>query len=70
MGTMMGHTQIAVTARERFMQAVNDELTRFEQKETEFRRRERRDRAAELNMPTDNATGTFRSRTELRQKGL
>jgi hypothetical protein len=52
---MMGHTQIAVTARERFMQAVNEELTRFEQKETEFRRHERRDRAAELNMPTDES---------------
>ena len=61
MGTMMGHTQIAVTARERFMQAVNEELARFEQKETEFRRHERRDRAAELNMPTENEAGIVRS---------
>jgi hypothetical protein len=58
---MMGHTQIAVTARERFMQAVNEELTRFEQKETEFRRHERRDRAAELNMPAESQAGSFRS---------
>jgi hypothetical protein len=58
---MMGHTQIAVTARERFMQAVNEELTRFEQKETEFRRHERRDRAAELNMPADSEAGSVRS---------
>jgi len=57
----MGHTQIAVTARERFMQAVNEELTRFEQKETEFRRNERRDRAAELNIPATNDAGAFRN---------
>jgi hypothetical protein len=58
---MMGHTQIAVTSRERFMQAVNEELTRFEQKETEFRRNERKDRAAELNMPAASAAGIVRS---------
>ena len=57
----MGHTQIAVTARERFMQAVNEELTKFEQKETEFRRNERRDRAAELNMPAEGNAGIARN---------
>jgi hypothetical protein len=57
----MGHTQIGVTPRDRFMQAVNEELTRFEQKETEFRRNERRDRAAALNMPVENHVGIVRN---------
>jgi hypothetical protein len=48
---MMGQTQIAVTARERFLQSVQKEMARFEQKEIEFLKRDQRERAAELKMP-------------------
>jgi hypothetical protein len=49
-GNTMQHTQITA-ARDRFMQAVQQELARFERSELEFRQRERKDRAAELNIP-------------------
>jgi hypothetical protein len=49
----MQPTQIT-TARDRFMQAVQQEPAKFERYELEFRRRERKDRAAELSIPTES----------------
>jgi hypothetical protein len=57
LGTMMGHTQIAVTSRDRFMQAAQKEMAKFERQEIEFRKQDRKERAAELQMPmADNET--------------
>jgi len=48
---MIGHTQLAVTPRDRFLQAAEQELIAFERREREFIRKERRERAAELQIP-------------------
>jgi hypothetical protein len=48
---MTGHTQLAVTPHDRFLQAVYRELTEFERREREFLRKERQERAAELQIP-------------------
>jgi hypothetical protein len=48
---MMEHTQIAVTPREHFMHAAKSELARFERHEIEFRKKDRQERAAELQIP-------------------
>jgi hypothetical protein len=48
---MTGHTQLAVTPRDRFLQAVQKELETFEQREREFIRREREERATQLRLP-------------------
>lgn len=51
----MEHTQIAVTSRDRFMQAAQNEMAKFERQEIEFRKQDRQERAAELQIPmTDN----------------
>jgi hypothetical protein len=52
---MTGHTQLAVTPRDRFLQAAQQELAAFERREREFSKKERQERAAELQIPTDNA---------------
>ncbi len=51
----MEYTRIDATPRERFMQAVSDELTKFERHEAELRKRDRQERAAELHLPLDRA---------------
>jgi hypothetical protein len=48
---MTGHTQLAITPRDRFLEAAQKELAAFEQKEREFSRKERQERAAELQIP-------------------
>jgi hypothetical protein len=48
---MTGHTQLAVTPRDRFLQAAQKELIEFERREREFSRKERQERAAELHIP-------------------
>jgi hypothetical protein len=48
---MMGHTQLAITPRDRFLQTAQKELVAFEQREREFSKKERQERAAELRMP-------------------
>jgi hypothetical protein len=45
--------RIANAARDRFMLEVNAELIKFEQREGEFRKRERQERAARLQLPLD-----------------
>jgi hypothetical protein len=47
---MMEHTQIARTPRDRFMQAAQREMAKFEHEEIEFRRKDQAERAAELNI--------------------
>jgi hypothetical protein len=49
---MAGHTLIGATARDRFMQAAQSEMAKFERQEIEFRKKDRAERAAELQIPT------------------
>jgi hypothetical protein len=53
LGTMVEHTQIAVTPRERFMHAAQKEMAKFERQEIEFRKNERKERAVELRLPIE-----------------
>ena len=67
---MAGRTQVG---KKHFMKTVHDELAKFEQKEIEFQKTERNQRAARLRLPigkhypplsksaTDGGAGTFRS---------
>jgi hypothetical protein len=48
---MAEHSVIGATARDRFMQAVQNEMARFERREIEFRKKDRAERAAELRIP-------------------
>ncbi|MBR1215582.1 hypothetical protein [Bradyrhizobium sp. JYMT SZCCT0180] len=50
---MTRHTQLAVTPRDRFFEAAQKELAAFEQREHEFSKKERKERAAELQMPIE-----------------
>ena len=45
---MIEYTWVAVTPRDRFLQAAEKELAKFERQEIEFRKKDREDRAAEL----------------------
>jgi hypothetical protein len=45
---MTSHTQLAVTPRDRFREAVQEELIAFERRELEFARRDRAERAERL----------------------
>jgi hypothetical protein len=44
------------TSRTHFMQAVNEELAKFERCEREFRKKDRDERAKGLQMPIENTT--------------
>lgn len=46
-------TQLAVTPRDRFLQAAQKEMIDFERREIEFRKKERKERAAELRLPVE-----------------
>jgi hypothetical protein len=50
---MSDRTQRAATSHTRFMQAVNEELTKFECREREFRHKDREERAKRLQMPVE-----------------
>ena len=50
---MTGHTQLAVTPRDRFLEAAQKELIAFERREREFRSKEKQERAAQLQLPTE-----------------
>jgi hypothetical protein len=50
---MTGHTQLAITPRDRFLEAAQKELTAFERREREFSKKEREERAAELRIPAN-----------------
>jgi hypothetical protein len=50
---MTGHTSLVVTPRDRFLEAAQQELLAFEQKELKFRKRDRLERAKELQLPVE-----------------
>ena len=50
---MTGLTQLAVTPRDRFLEAAQQELVAFEQREREFSKKERQERAAQLQLPVE-----------------
>ena len=52
---MTGHTQLAITPRDRFLEVAQKELAAFEQREREFSRKERQERAAQLQIPADHS---------------
>ncbi|XIA62668.1 hypothetical protein ACFIOY_24650 [Bradyrhizobium sp. TZ2] len=53
MRKIMGHTQLAITPRDRFLEAAQKELAAFERKESEFRKKLRKERAEQLQLPAD-----------------
>ena len=50
---MTRHTQLAVTPRDRFLETAQKELAAFEEREREFSKKERKERAAELQIPVE-----------------
>ncbi|MCP3460276.1 hypothetical protein [Bradyrhizobium sp. CCGUVB23] len=50
---MSARTQSAGTSRAEFMRAANDELTKFERREREFRKNDRDERAKTLQLPVE-----------------
>jgi hypothetical protein len=48
---MTGHTQLAITPRDRFLETAQKELVAFERREREFSKQDRKERAAELQIP-------------------
>jgi hypothetical protein len=52
---MTGHTQLVVTPRDRFLEAAQKELIAFERREREFRRKEKKERAEQLQLPFDRS---------------
>jgi len=50
---MAGHTQIAKSPQELFMQTVRKELAAFEKRELEFQAEQRKERAAKLKLPSE-----------------
>ena len=48
---MTEHTQLAITPRDRFLEAAQKELIAFERREREFTKRQKKERAAELQFP-------------------
>lgn len=50
---MTGHTQLAITPRDRFLDAAQKELMEFERREREFSKKEKQERAAELQIPLE-----------------
>jgi hypothetical protein len=52
---MTAHTKLAVTSRDRFLEAAKKELIAFEQREREFREKDWQERALNLRIPTETA---------------
>jgi hypothetical protein len=50
---MTGHTQLAITPRDRFLQAAQKEVAAFEERDRQFSKKERKERAAELQIPVE-----------------
>lgn len=46
-------TQLAMTPRDRHLEAARKELIEFERRENQFRKRDRQERAAELRLPVE-----------------
>ncbi|MGM4892627.1 hypothetical protein [Tardiphaga sp. 839_C3_N1_4] len=47
----MQHAQPPMTKYEQFLQQANEQMLAFERRESEFRKKERAERAAELHLP-------------------
>ena len=47
------HKQLFMTHRDRHLEAVQKELDNFERQEGEFRKKDRRERAAEIGLPLE-----------------
>ena len=62
--------RIANAARDRFMLEVNAELIKFERSEGEFRRRERQERAARLQLPLDKFDSDDGSRRRIKRSEM
>jgi hypothetical protein len=54
LGTTMEYTQIAETRHDTFMRAVDEEMAKFERRETDFRKQDREERAAVLIVHADD----------------
>ncbi|MBR1157298.1 hypothetical protein [Bradyrhizobium sp. JYMT SZCCT0428] len=54
---MTGHTRLAITPRDRFLETAQKELAAFERREREFSKKQRKERAAELQIPTIRDSG-------------
>jgi hypothetical protein len=54
----MEHTQIAETPKDRFVRAAQNEMTKFERQEIEFRKKDREERAARLRIPLPKDKGS------------
>ncbi|MBM7486115.1 MULTISPECIES: hypothetical protein [Bradyrhizobium] len=50
---MTGNLQHDFTRRDRLLETAQQEMIRFERKENEFRKKDRAERAAELQLPLD-----------------
>jgi hypothetical protein len=50
---MTEDTQQDATRRNRLLEAAHEEMVKFERKENEFRKKDRLERAAELQLPLD-----------------
>jgi hypothetical protein len=50
---MTERTQPVMTPRDRLLEAAKEELTNFERRENEFRKKDRQERAAELRLPLE-----------------
>jgi hypothetical protein len=50
---MAERTQVSAETRDRLLEAIEKELTKFERKENEFRKKDRAERAVELRLPID-----------------
>ena len=50
---MTERTQLAITPRDRLIEAARKELSEFERREIEFRKKDRQERAAELRLPLE-----------------
>jgi len=65
---MTGHTQLAVTPRDRLLEAAQRELAAFERREREFSKKEKQERAAELQIPASK--NQLNGKAGLRDKAL
>jgi hypothetical protein len=50
---MTEHSQLIRAPKDRLLEAAQKELNKFERREMEFRRKDRQERAAELQLPLD-----------------
>ena len=68
---MTEHTQLAITPRDRFLEAAQKQLLAFERREREFRKRDRAERAAKLQLPIDKIVTNYfvRSMFEILMSG-